>query len=767
MTLPIRTIAATVAVLALVGALAALALAGALGALALAGALGPLALAGALGAGPPRAATAPARPLPPILFVRRVLPDRPGRVPGLGPHDRALALGGALLERGADGAIRDVLPGALRVFDVADPSVAPDARSVAFAACPRRGGRWRIWVTDLRTGVTHAVTGLAPEAAAVDSAARPGDAYDDLDPCWIAPDRLCFASTRGGGRAEYADVPVTNLYVVSARGGAPQRITAERNGADEPAFDPVRGRIVYARWWYNRWLPAAAAAGGLTLDRALAVPGDSVNVWLATEIDPQGRGLRLAAGGVRPRRGAMAYQPCVLPSGDVLGVYAQNTGLSPAGGALGVQRVPRDAGPSRRLAGALVDESSPSAYGTPRGLAPPAACAPAALPDGRVLLAYDAGGHGDFGIDVMDADGAHLTPVVDLPGTAELDPAPVVPWTSAALAAAARRAQEDATRAARVRSTDSTFTFFDRNLFAMGPLDSPFGPAPPIAWPARIRFYATRPARRAADVDTVVLVREAPVRPDGSVRESGLPADTPMFEQVVDARGRALASVHGTAHVAGFNFGRPGAEVRCVGCHAGHSTLAADGPDERFRWFDAARSAEVRVSSRMPGVGDAAALVDGATRGDGWRSVWCAEGDSTEEVTLTWTTPVRLRAAVLYAPMDARAGAAPRGRSNALAARIDRCTIVVSHKTEVLARRVVGPIGVRGTRVPMGDVLCDQLELRDFRVHGTVLGRPRVALAEIEAIAALAPEGLVEPAGPFPAPAARGAAPPRPPGGRR
>jgi hypothetical protein len=117
-----------------------------------------------------------------------------------------------------------------------------------------------------------------------------------------------------------------------------------------------------------------------------------------------------------------------------------------------------------------------------------------------------------------------------------------------------------------------TFRFFDRDLFAGGHGLPGVHAAPPRTKGARIRFWATLPRPEVAGGDTAVLVREAPVGPDGSVDER-VPAGIPMFEQLVDAGGRVLRSVDGPAHVAGLNAGAPGATVTCVGCHTGHSVL--------------------------------------------------------------------------------------------------------------------------------------------------------------------------------------------------
>jgi hypothetical protein len=108
------------------------------------------------------------------------------------------------------------------------------------------------------------------------------------------------------------------------------------------------------------------------------------------------------------------------------------------------------------------------------------------------------------------------------------------------------------------------FRFTNQDVFA------PPG-SPPRADSVRIRFYAALARPEAEGGDTAVLVREAAVGPGGRVDEGDLPADLPLFEQLVDPARRVLRAAHGPAHVAGLNAGAPGAQVRCIGCHAGHS----------------------------------------------------------------------------------------------------------------------------------------------------------------------------------------------------
>lgn len=514
----------------------------------------------AVSAAAPRAPAGAASDLPPIVFVsRQPLPDAAGAIPGLGPHHRAAVTGGRLLVRERDGRVRELLPPGAFV-DVSDPAFSPGADRLAFAAVAARGASWRLWVVGADGG--------APRQVTFDDAAS-GSRSDDLDPCWADESTLVFASTRTPRRAQYADVPVTDLYRVRVdprpeAADPPVRVTAERNGAEEPAFDPVTGRLLFARWWFNRHR-AADTPEGVTSDPAHAIPADSVNLWQTMSIVLAAPLPRLAAGDLASRRGTMGYQPAVLADGSVVAVYAANLGLSPRPGGTGLHLLPRDFARGRRLIGAIVSGRAGDAYGGAEGLAPPAACAPAGLPDGRVLFSYAPGARGDFGLWVMRADGSRPARVLDLPGTLELDAAPRVP-RGPVPATAADPAEADPGAA------PGTFRYRALDVFAAGP-GAP-GAAARVAG-ARLRFFATRPRPDAAAGDTAVLVREVAVGADGGVDEGGLPAGTPMFEQLVGADGRVLLTAHGPAHVAGSNVGLAGTTSRCLGCHLGHSTLAA------------------------------------------------------------------------------------------------------------------------------------------------------------------------------------------------
>ena len=489
--------------------------------------------------------------IPPLVFVSRA-PSMDGvGVPGLGPGQRAIVTGGRLLVRESSGRIRDLL-GNSAPFDVSDPAVSFDGERIAFAAVAHPDSAWRIQVVNVDGRGLRAITRTTGD---------PRERFDDLDPCWIGADLLCFASTRDAMESQYAPVRATNLFVVSTRiedaATPPRRITSERNGAEEPAFDPRRGQIVYSRWWFNRFAPPRPPS---------AAPDDSVNLWHAIALTPEGP--RLRCGSVTSRRAMTAYQITFLPDGAAVAVCGLNLGLWPRPGALAIQRFTTSSAPVVRLAGAVLPDSVRGGYPDALGLAAPAACAPAALPDGRVVFSHDPGGRGDFGLWIV-RPAFPPAALFDRPGALELDAAPIV-RRSLPRAAVPFTFHDRQSPANPVGQGEAgpTFDYLSLGLFKGGRE----APGPPTWTPGtRIRFLAAAPRERGPD--TTLLIRELAVDADGRVEARGLPADVPLFEQLLGPDGMVLRAAHGPAHVAGFNAGAPGGRSRCVGCHLGHSAL--------------------------------------------------------------------------------------------------------------------------------------------------------------------------------------------------
>lgn len=518
----------------------------------------------------PARSSSKARELPAIVFVSRMPSPAPGVIPGLGPAGRGAVAGGRLRVREPDGRVRDLVR-AETFADVSAPSVSPDAKHVAFAATVNPDSAWRIYVVRADGESLRAVTrsdrvlDLSPLGAAASRFAR----YDDFDPCWVDRATLCFASTRYPQRSQYGDFPVSNIFLVSIDRGAPRRITSERNGAEKPAYDARHGKILFARWWHNRYMPGDSASSIV-----VSAGAQPVSLWQAMEIEPDGAHERIACGAPATRIAAMAYQPAPLADGSIVGVYARNLSLVPGTGGVGIQRFAPPLSAGVRIAGAIREAAVAAGYGSSNGLAPASACSPAGLPDGRLVFAYDPGGRGDFDLWIANKDASGMEALLTIPGTLELDPAPLVAWDDRRRSGggtAIAGADLPFTGIEQLKETTRRFRFLNENVFSAAHGAS----APPQVAGARILFWGTLARPAAEGGDTAVLVREAPVGPGGRVDVNDLPAGLPMFEQLVDSHGSVLRSAHATAHVAGLNVGLPGQVTRCIGCHTGHSVRLA------------------------------------------------------------------------------------------------------------------------------------------------------------------------------------------------
>jgi len=639
---------------------------------------------------------------PPLVFVsRNPIAGHPERVPGLGPEARAVITGGRLLVRESSGRIRELAAG--RFFDVSDPSVSWDGRRIVFAAVESARSHWRLWSIGADGRELRAVT-------------TGGGDGDDLDPCWLPDGRVVFASTRLAMRSQEAGLPVTNLWIVNADGAELERITTERNGAEEPTIDPRTGRIVYARWWTNRWLATERDPLGVTLDRATAVKADTVDLWQAISIQPDGGRLKLAGGDPRTRATTMAYQPVVLADGTLVGVRSSTLSLLGGDVRPSLQSFPGGFAEAHRFGGGDT-----------------AMCSPAALPDGRLIVSLDVRGRGDYGLATVSADGRDVTPLLDLPGTLELDAAVLAPRPRPPVLAAHRLRPPDSLAvadAARLRDHVTTFRFDCMNVFTNAPLDQPFPDAVPIQRGAKIRFYATLARPGVAGGDSVVLVRTADVTPSGGVHEDDLPADVPMFEQLVDAEGHVLRSATGPAHVAGSNFAPFGGGTQCVGCHVGHSAIAVPPNYSDARWVDVSPSAEIAASSLAPECASVRGVADRRTRGNPEQVGWIAAGNKDEFLRFRWRWPIEVRQIVLYPLLPSRV---PKTDLAILAAEI-----VLSRAGRVVERSLLkGPLDPHGAHVTPGGGAVDAVEIRFTKSTGGVAGRPAVGLLEVVTIARL------------------------------
>lgn len=663
--------------------------------------------------------------LPPIVFAQRMRLPGVAVALGVGPAGRAIVAGGRLVVRERDGRFVPLLPEG-RFFDVQHPSVSYDGRWIAFAAVSGRDSAWRIWKCTASgrelARVTFDDRAADPAGVYGTEAAKRFARYDDFTPCWLPDGRIVFASTRWPLLSQSGPL-ATNLWVVNADGTKARRITAERDGGEAPSVDPVTGRLLYARWFFNRHR-AADTPAGLVAGFAGALPADTVNLWHAGSVEFDGDHLRLAGGDPRTRSGQMGYQPVVLADTTFLAVVAERPDLLRPS-RLGVWAYPKRFGPARPIAG----------LGAAAGWS---ACAPAALPDGRMLFSMDDAGTGNFDLYVCAADGRGLAPVTADLQSLEMDaavigPRPLPPpplygegWdgTPDPLPHATLEA---------IRADARTARFDCLNVFANAPVDAPFTSAAPIARGVRIRFFTALPRPLAEGADSLVLVQEAELTPQGAVHVNVVPSDLPMFEQLVGADGRVLRSAHGPAHVPGYNFTRPGAGTKCVGCHAGHSAIDVPATASEAEWTNVAPGARVTASTEQRGTPGAVAAVDRRTRGEPDQVGWIADGGTGEWLRLEFPAPVEARAAVLYGF---------RGRTKEggpLVVR--RAELVLFASGRELERvPVAREISADGTRIDLGGARIDALEFRPLAIEGKFRGRSLAALAEIETIARIAGE---------------------------
>lgn len=627
--------------------------------------------------------------LPPILFVARQPVAGSLITPGVGPAGRAVVTRGSLVLRDADGRLYPLV--APDVFwDVAHPAVSYDGRRIVFAAIERRDAPWRLWTCD--------ATGHELERLTADPA-NDSLRADDFQPCWLPDGRIAFASTREGRRLGRAGLRASNVWAIPAEGGAPVRLTAEPYGAEAPSVDPRDGRLLFARWLTS---PLTVGPGGPVLDPALATASDTLDRWQPLECALDGSGLRAAGGDARTRAGGQFYSPVMLTDGTLLGVRGAPGSLTRAA-RLGVQ--------CATAGGAIVPLAG---SGAPRGWS---ACAPCALPDGRVILSMDEDGTGNFDLFLADLAGRHLEPLTQEPNSLELDVAVLAPRPlPPAGAAAARTAPLPRSLAEAPR----TGAVENAGVWTNPALDAPVADAPAPAPGAHVRWYAfaggTAPGR-----DSLIEVADVPVAPDGGCRVASLPAGVPLAPLLIDAHGAPLAP-------AGAAWPRPhtitlaaGEAVRCIGCHAGHSTMPVVATGG---WDDVAPRARVRASSAIAGGTGGRAATDRRLGGAPAEVAWIANGAVDESLRLRWDEPVRARAVVLYA-VGAKT---PEGGP----LRTTRAELVLSSGGREVARVPVSrEVTGAGTRVEFPEVVIDAIEYRPLVSSGKWQRRDAVGLAEI------------------------------------
>ncbi|MFN0156708.1 MAG: TolB family protein [Bacteroidota bacterium] len=673
-----------------------------------------------------------------IVFVSRnpLHNNDAGAVPGLGPRYRTAIVGGMLLVRRTNGTI-DTLVGGDKLIDVADPDVSWDGKSVLFSGVEHPDSSWRIY----EIGATGrgfrklTATDRAVDLSQFGASVSLFEKYDDFDPCYLPDGRIVFASTRYPSVAMTADVLTSNLFVVHRDGTKMRRITTERNGAEEPTIDPVTGKIVYSRWWVNPDRPSNITRTGLSREDGQSLTDDIANIWHAVTVKPDGDELKLYAGFTRTRQGTQVYKPSVMSDGRLVGVFTPWMSMTPRISGSGVRWFTKGASFEHYIAGVRAVEDVLNK----EDVAPPYATDPVELNDRTILFSYSKQGI-DYGIYSVRVDGTRLTKALDLPGSLELEPQVLAPRRVPPII------KDDfeyvpshlpPTEDPQTYFNDDVFRFDCMNIFTNAAVDEPMPDAPRIVQNARIRFFMNVQRQNPKGPDPSIFLKDAPVFHHGGVHEHDLPAEVPLFEQVVDGEGKVLRTTDGRfGHVSGFNFERQGAGTKCVGCHIGHSMMEVPINGSLAEWFNVSPSATVLASSHAEWEGKSYSprrIVDRQAQTGGDTVLWIADEGIGAAVELRWDIPVQVREFVLYGiPADILPG------TNQV---VQDCEILLYYESKQVGQVVsTGRISPKGSRIQVLPTNIDAARITIKKATGAINRHPVTGLAEVETIARLVPE---------------------------
>lgn len=661
------------------------------------------------------ASFAPLDDLPPIAFVART-PAPDGVLPGVGPNGRTLKLGGKLFIRERSGRLRRLAP---EMFDVADVSVSYDAKKLLFSGLVHRDSSWRIYEIGIDGKGLRAITksDRAIDLSRFGEIAPLFERYDDVDPCYMDDEKIVFASTRYPSIAQLGGARTSNLFVVNRDGSGLRRITTERNGAEEPTMDLQEGKIVFARWWLNIDLPSDKTKDGIARLASEALTDDMGNVWHAISAKPDGDELKLYAGFPRTRAGLQAYKPRLMRNGDLLGVFTSSLSMLSPSDTVAIRRFKKGAS-------------------LPITLTPLDAIAVDAveIAPNKILYSQKNKG-GTFALYLTDSLGTIRKKLLDLPNSDELSavaiaPRPVPTLFKDQLDVANEQPPID-------EPTDyyeqHSFRFDCFNVFMNGKVDEPMPDAPKIVKGAKVRFFMNVQRKNADGKDVALLFREVPVDDDGGVRVPDAPAEVPLFEQLVDSRGRLLLTSSGrVAHVSGLNSERKGAGTKCVGCHIGHTLIEVPMNNALSQWFNAATSAEATASSEWEqnGVRYAARrAIDRQVEMGADTAMWIAAPSRSARLNLKWRAPIVAREIALH-PISKKSVNVPP-------ITVKKGRIELFWRSQKIKDYAFSHLGASGEclRVEVGELPIDELTIALESDEETLLG-----LGEAEVIARLMTE---------------------------
>ncbi len=369
---------------------------------------------------------------------------------------------------------------------------------------------------------------------------------------------------------------------------------------------------------------------------------------------------------------------------------------------------------------------------------PPYATDPVELPDGRILFSYSSHVENqDYGLYTINLDGSGFQPAFDIAGKLELNaqvllPKPVPPVIPDGVTYVSDELPPTSDPGTYYKN--GGFRFDCVNIYTNGAVDQLITDAPPITKNARIDFFLNFQRKDTLGLDSAIRVHSQLLDYAGGIHFDNAPADVPMFEQVVDSNGKVISgSKHQIAHVTGMNYGRPGTGTKCVGCHAGHTTIPVPPTIGLGQFFNSSTSASVTQSSfryvndsiQYPGK----RVVDRKARNDTLLVNWIANGANNEFVDLKWDLPLDVSDIVIY-------NIKPNPANNTNIQVTDCELYLYLGGVEVNHINSTGIISGNGTKITLtGLPKADELKVIVKSFTGQITGQSVAGLAEVETIA--------------------------------
>ncbi|HRE41565.1 MAG TPA: T9SS type A sorting domain-containing protein [Ignavibacteria bacterium] len=669
-------------------------------------------------------------------------------LPGMGPYSRFKIVGGSLNLRNTDGSIITLIDSSkvisgIRLIDIQQPNVHWSGEKIIFAGVEHRDSNWRIYELDLESNNLKKLTktdrniNLSQFGIAANKFLR----YDDIDPVYYSNDKIYFASTRFPTLSQIDGFPTTNIYLMDSDGTNMHRVSTERNGADKPTIDLSNGRIIYSRWLLNIDRPSNLTLSNLTRIDSLALTDDIANIWQNISIRPDGDDMKSVGTDPRNRKTFFSYRPRTTTDGKMFSIFFPDAGLTYSSNSPGIRFYDKSMSEYKYIAGTdtstLLYIQNPPSTGT---LQPPYATDPIPINSNKIIFSLtNSVEYQDYGIYMSNFDGTGIQPIADIPGKMDLNAEILAPRTRPASLPYLSTFDENLLPPTSNPSTfyqGGLFRFDCLNIFSNGPVDFPMDNAPDISANVKIQFFLNFQRQDPTGKDLPILFREEPIDITGLLAFGEAPANVSMFEQLIDEKGKVLTNSEGKlAHVFGMNYGITGSGGKCVGCHAGHTSLPIPNSINEASFTNVSTSAEVTQSSYYQNF-RGENVTDRKARNTDLNVNWISDGGVNEFVELTWDLYLETREIKIYNISE--------NISAGTNIKVNDCEIVF-YKDTTEVRRIIstGSIPDEGKSIPISPVLMNRLRVYIKNYTGFINNINKSGLAEIETIAKISYANLV------------------------